>query len=73
MAAPVTTPAGGFRLNLATAPAHVMEPVHTRGVVSSRGLEGGIRLRPRALPPGVVLSFTTDGFVADLNAALALL
>ena len=61
----------GFRFDLSAAEAHVMEPVHTRGVVSSRGLEEGVKLPPRALPLGVVLSFDTDGFVADLNAALA--
>ena len=57
MAAPVTSPSSGLRFNLAAARAHVMEPVHTRGVVGSRGLEEGSRLRPRALPPGVALSF----------------
>ena len=66
-----TTLPSGFRFNQAAAEAHVMEPVHTRGVVSSRGLEEGIKLPPRALPPGVALSFNTDGFVAGLNVALA--
>ena len=66
-----TTLPSGFRFDLSAAEAHVMEPVHTRGVVSSRGLEEGVKLPPRALPLGVVLSFNTDGFVADLNTALA--
>ena len=66
-----TTLPSGFRFNQTAAKAHAMEPAHTRGVVSSRGLEEGIKLPPRALPSGVALSFNTDGFVADLNAALA--
>jgi hypothetical protein len=32
---------GGFSFDPAAAAAHVMEPTHTRGVVSSRGLEEG--------------------------------
>jgi hypothetical protein len=66
-----TTLPSGFRFNQVAAKAHVTEPAHTRGVVSSRGLEEGIKLPPRALPSRVALSFNTDGFVADLNAALA--
>jgi hypothetical protein len=49
----------GFRFNQAAAKAHVMEPAHTRGVVSSRGLEEGIKLPRRARPSGVTLSFNT--------------
>ena len=49
-----------------------MEPTHTRGVVSSRGLEeGATTFVPRKLPANVALSFNTDGFVAALNKALA--
>ena len=55
----------------AAAAAHVMQPPHTVGVLSSRGLEEGIKLVPRYKPPGVTLSFNTDGFVAALNTALA--
>lgn len=66
-----TTLPSGFRFDQAAAKAHVMEPTHTRGVVSSRGLEEGGKLPGRALPHGVALSFNADGFVADLNAALA--
>jgi hypothetical protein len=35
---PVTMP-GGFAFDLAAATAHVMQPSHTRDVISSRGLE----------------------------------
>jgi len=66
----ITLPSG-FRFKQADAKAHVMEPDHTRGVVSSRGLEEGAKLQPRILPAGMALSFNTDGFVAALNAALA--
>ncbi len=41
-----TTLPSGFRFNQAVAKAHAMEPAHTRGVVSSRGLEEGIKLPP---------------------------
>jgi len=62
----------GFTLDRAAAAAHVMEPLHTRGVISSRGLEEGTKIFAlRAPAPGVTLSFDTDGFVAALNAALA--
>jgi hypothetical protein len=62
----------GFVLDRAAARAHVMEPQHTRGVVSSRGLEEGMtKFAPRQMQMGVTLSFNTDGFVAALNAALA--
>src|SRR5215831_8268831 len=66
---PVTLP-GGFAFDLAAATAHVMQPSHTRDVISSRGLEEGTKLRPRVMPAGVALSFNTDGFVAGLNTAL---
>ena len=66
----ITLPSG-FRFNQARAKAHVMEPSHTLGVVSSRGLEEGTKLPTRVLPAGVPLSFNTDGFVAALNTALA--
>jgi len=61
----------GFAFNRAAATAHIMQPPHTRGVISSRGLEEGAKLVSRAKPVGVALSFNTDGFVAALNAALA--
>jgi CubicO group peptidase (beta-lactamase class C family) len=61
----------GFALDRAAAAAHVMEPPHTRGVISSRGLEEGTKIAPRPKLADVTLSFDTDGFVADLNAALA--
>ena len=32
---------GGFSFGPAAAAAHLMEPTHTRGVVTSRGLEEG--------------------------------
>ena len=66
----ITLPSG-FRFKQADAKAHVMEPDHTRGVVSSRGLEEGTKLQPRIRPAGMALSFNTDGFVTALNAALA--
>src|SRR5258708_11430593 len=66
----ITLPSG-FRFKQADAKAHVMEPDHTRGVVSSRGLEEGTKLQPRILPAGMALSFNTDGFVAPLNPPLA--
>jgi hypothetical protein len=49
-----------------------MQPPHTRGVITSRGLEEGTtKFAPRDLPAGVTLGFNTDGFVAALNTALA--
>jgi CubicO group peptidase (beta-lactamase class C family) len=67
----VTLPSG-FTFDRAAAAAHVMRPPHTRGVVSSRGLEEGTTKFPlRKLPAGVALAFNTDGFVSTLNAALA--
>src|SRR5258707_15766476 len=66
----ITLPTG-FRFKQADAKAHVMEPDHTRGVVSSRGLEEGTKLQPRILPDGIALSFDTAVFAALLNAALA--
>src|SRR5579862_9210907 len=65
-----TTP-GDVALDQAAAAAHVMQPPHTRDVISSRGLEEGTRLEPRPIPAGVTLALNTDGFVAGLNAALA--
>ena len=67
----ITLPSG-FAFDQAAANAHVMEPTHTRGVVSSRGLEEGIaKFKPRPKPAGVTLGFDTDKFVSALNAALA--
>jgi hypothetical protein len=67
----ITLPSG-FVFDRAGATAHVMQPPHTHGVISSRGLEQGTtKFAPRAKPAGVTLSFNTDGFVAALNAALA--
>ena len=67
----ITLPSG-FVFNAAAAATHVMEPPHTRGVTSSRGLEEGTtKFAPRKMPLGVTLSFNTDGFVAALNTALA--
>ena len=68
----LTTLPGGFVFDGVTAAAHIMQPAHTRGVISSRGLEEGItKFAARAVPVGAELSFNTDGFVAALNAALA--
>jgi Bacterial tandem repeat domain 1/Beta-lactamase len=62
----------GFAFDRAAADAHTMQPPHTRGVVTSRGLEEGTtRFAPRERPAGATLSFNTDGFVAALNGALA--
>ncbi len=62
----------GFVLDRAAANAHVMQPPHTRGVISSRGLEEGTTtFVARSAPAGTTLSFNTDGFVSALNAALA--
>jgi hypothetical protein len=36
-----TVLASGFAFDTAAAAAHVMEPIHTQGVISSRGLEEG--------------------------------
>src|SRR5947208_2262792 len=67
-----TTLPSGFVIDHAAAHAHVMEPLHTRSVTSSRGIEEGTsKFAPRKIPAGVALSFNTDGFVAALNAALA--
>ena len=67
-----TTLPSGFVIDHAAALAHVMQPLHTQSVTSSRGLEEGItKFTPRKCPLGVTLSFNTDGFVAALNAALA--
>ncbi|HEX2657974.1 MAG TPA: serine hydrolase domain-containing protein, partial [Polyangia bacterium] len=67
----VTLPSG-FVYDRLAAVGHVMQPVHTRGIVSSRGPEEGTKsFAPRPHPPGVTLSFNTDGFVNALHAALA--
>ncbi len=67
-----TTLPSGFVIDHAAALAHVMQPLHTQSVVSSRGLEEGTtKFATRIVPAGVTLSFNTDGFVAALNAALA--
>jgi hypothetical protein len=67
----VTLPSG-FVFDRFAAAAHVMQPRHTLGVISSRGLEEGTtKFAPREKAAGVTLSFNTDGFVAALNAALA--
>ena len=66
----VTLPSG-FSFDPTAANAHVMQPEHTQGIISSRGLEEGTRLKPQIAPAGVTLGFNTDGFVAALNAALA--
>lgn len=67
-----TTLPSGFVIDHAAALAHVMQPLHTEPIVSSRGLEEGTtKFAPRKLPAGATLSFNTDGFVAALNAALA--
>jgi CubicO group peptidase (beta-lactamase class C family) len=63
---------GGFAFDRGAALAHVIEPLHTKGVISSRGLEEGTtKFVPRVIPGGVTLSFDTDGFIAALNAAFA--
>jgi CubicO group peptidase (beta-lactamase class C family) len=68
----LTTLPSGFAFDRAAAQAHVMQPQHTQGVVSSRGLEeGATKFALRAIPAGVTLSFNTDGFAAALNTALA--
>lgn len=62
----------GFAFSHAAAAAHVMQPPHTHGVISSRGLEQGLtKFVPREKHAAVALSFDTDGFVKALNAALA--
>ena len=62
----------GFVIDHAAAHAHVMQPLHTQSVISSRGLEEGTTKFPaRRMPAGVTLSFNTDGFVNALNTALA--
>ena len=67
-----TVLASGFAFDTAAAAAHVMEPIHTQGVISSRGLEeGATSFKLPETAPGVTLSFNTDGFVPALNAALA--
>jgi len=60
----------GVRLDPAAVAAHVMQPAHAQGVISSRGLDEGERLVP-IQPRAGALSFNTDGFVAGLHAALA--
>ncbi len=71
-AAQLITLPSGFVFDRAAAAAHVMQPTHTRGVISSRGLEEGVRQFPlREMPDGVTLAFNSDGFVAALNTALA--
>src|SRR5450631_3679106 len=67
-----TTLPSGFVIDNAAAHAHVMQPLHTQSVISSRGLEEGTTKFPaRRMPAGVTLSFNTDGFVNALNTALA--
>ena len=61
----------GFAFDRAAALAHVMEPTHTRGVKSFRGIAEEAKIVEPLKPAGVALSFNTDGFVAALNAALA--
>ena len=62
----------GFAFDAKVAAAHIMQPPHTRGVVSSRGLEEGLtKFARRAVRAGQTLSFNVDGFVAALHAALA--
>ncbi len=61
----------GFAFDKVAAVAHIMEPRHTKGVISSRGFEEGTKIVPRKKPARVKLSFNTDGFVSQLNAALA--
>jgi CubicO group peptidase (beta-lactamase class C family) len=71
-AAERTTLPSGFVIDHAAARAHVMQPLHTQSVISSRGLEEGTtKFAARIMPAGVTLSFNTDGFVAALNNALA--
>jgi len=66
------TLASGLDFDRVAAAAHVMRPLNTLGITSSRGLEEGtVKFLPRDFPAGVMLSFNTDGFVAALNAALA--
>jgi hypothetical protein len=70
--AQLVTLQGGFAFSHAAATAHVMQPPHTHGVISSRGLEQGLtKFTPREKHAAVALSFDTDGFVKALNAALA--
>lgn len=66
------TLSSGFSFDGDAAAAHVMQPDHTRGVRSSRGLEEGkTAFAPRAKPAGPA-TLDVDGFVAAVNAALAL-
>ena len=65
------TLASGFVVDTAAAAAHVMQPLHVRGIQSSRGLEEGKTKFHRPPPLPVPLGFDTDGFVAALHSALA--
>jgi len=69
--ADIVTLASGFRVDRTAAAAHVMEPAHTRGVRSFRGRPDLAPIVVPPLPARIELSFNTDGFVKDLNAALA--
>src|SRR4051794_31311016 len=60
-----------FAIDHSAVARHVIQPAHTRNVISSRGLEEGIKAFARPKLPGVTLGFNTDGFVRALNAALA--
>ena len=42
---PISLP-GGVRIDHAAIAAHVMQPAHAQGVISSRGLEEGEKLAP---------------------------
>lgn len=66
---PIILP-NGLNIDRAVVAAHVMQPLHVRGVLSSKGMEEGEKLVPRKRPPGA-LTFNTDEFVSGLNAALA--
>jgi hypothetical protein len=68
----ILTLPSGFVIDNDAVLAHVMEPAHTKAVVSSRAPEEGITtFAPHVFPADVTLSFNTDGFVAALNNALA--
>ena len=50
--------------------AHVIRPPHVQNIVSSRGLEEGIREFKFKFPPAPVYHFDVDGFGKSLHAAL---
>ncbi len=58
-------------LDAARVASHVLRRPDLADVISSRGLEEGARRIPRKHPPGVILGFDTDAFLAAVDKALA--